>query len=285
MQPVVRSSLRVLGRADLAEALAVCDQDPLANVFVAARLFNHGITRAGGGELWGYYDAGRLASLCWSGANLIPVQASPDAADAFAARARRVGRHCSSIVGPAPAVLRMWSKLSRDWGPGRDVRADQPLMAIEGPPLIDPDPLVRPTRHEDLDVVLPACVAMFTEEVGYSPVAGDGGSLYRSQVSTLILAGRSLARVESTPTGRQVAFKAELGSTSPRAVQVQGVWVNPLWRGTGLAAPGMAAVVEHCRRRLGAVTTLYVNGYNTRAVRVYERVGFTQLGTFATILF
>ena len=30
---------------------------------------------------------------------------------------------------------------------------------------------------------------------------------------------------------------------------------------------------------------LYVNDFNTRAIRCYERVGFDQVGEFATILF
>lgn len=282
---MLRASVRVLASVDLEAALAVCDRDPVANVFVAARLLGHGMARNAGGELWGYYDAGGLTSLCWSGANLVPVQATVDAADAFAARARRHGRHCSSIVGPAEPVLQMWSRLASTWGYVRDVRADQPLMAISGPPRGPVDPGVRPARLDELDEVVPACVAMFTEEVGYSPTSSDGGSLYRSQVSTLVMAGRSLVRIEQTPAGREVVFKAELGSVTSRAVQVQGVWVNPAWRGRGIAAPAMAAVVEYCRRTIAPVTTLYVNSYNTRAVHVYERVGFERVGTFATVLF
>ncbi|HEY3407479.1 MAG TPA: GNAT family N-acetyltransferase, partial [Propionicimonas sp.] len=30
---------------------------------------------------------------------------------------------------------------------------------------------------------------------------------------------------------------------------------------------------------------LYVNDFNTRAIRCYERVGYEQVGEFATILF
>jgi predicted GNAT family acetyltransferase len=33
------------------------------------------------------------------------------------------------------------------------------------------------------------------------------------------------------------------------------------------------------------MVSLYVNGFNTRAIRTYERVGFRQVGTFATVLF
>jgi predicted GNAT family acetyltransferase len=272
--------VRVLGRHDVDEALALCARDLVANLFVASRLYatRH---RGASGEFWGWYDGGELRSLCWSGANLVPVEATPEAIEVFADRARRQGRQCSSIVGPSDSVLSLWDQLQAFWGPARDVRPEQPLMAIDGPPLVPGDPLVRQTSLEDLPVVTPACVAMFTEEVGYSPVAADGGALYHAQVAGLVSAGRSLARIE----GGEVVFKAELGSVIPEGAQVQGVWVNPRYRGRGLAAPGMAAVVRIVRVRFAPSVSLYVNSFNIRAIRTYERVGFRSVGTFATVLF
>jgi len=38
-------------------------------------------------------------------------------------------------------------------------------------------------------------------------------------------------------------------------------------------------------QELAPVTSLYVNHYNAPARATYESVGFTQVGTFATILF
>ena len=283
---MLRSSVRVLDQRDLDAALAVCEGDVAGNLMVAARLYSHGIgTRAGGGELWGFHEGGQLTALCWSGANLIPVGAHGDALEAFAAKARRAGRQCSSIVGPADQVLPLWSRLERLWGRPREVRAEQPLMSIGSDPLLAHDPCVRRSRIDELGLVIPACVAMFTEEVGYSPVAADGGAVYRAQVSGLVAAGRSFVRVES-PGGRpEVLFKAELGSVTPRGVQVQGVWVAPAYRGRGLAAPAMAAVVRIVRAEVAPLVSLYVNDFNTRATRAYERVGFTTVGTFATVLF
>jgi predicted GNAT family acetyltransferase len=46
----------------------------------------------------------------------------------------------------------------------------------------------------------------------------------------------------------------------------------------------MASVVEQARK-IAPVTSLYVNGFNARARATYERVGFSQVGTFATVLF
>jgi uncharacterized protein len=283
---VLRSALKVLGRDDVDAALALCGRDVVANLFVAARLLSSRTEpRRLAGELWGWYEAGELRSACWSGANLVPVEATPDAVEAFAHRARRHGRQCSSIVGPAGPVLGMWRHLQSSWGPAREVRPHQPLMATSRAPLVPSDPAVRRTRMDELEAIVPACVAMFTEEVGYSPVAADGGALYRSQVSGLVAAGRSFVRMDERPGGAQVVFKAELGSVTPEAVQVQGVWVNPRYRGRGLAAPGMAAVVQIVHRELAPVVSLYVNSYNTRAVRAYQRVGFSTVGTYATVLF
>jgi predicted GNAT family acetyltransferase len=121
---------------------------------------------------------------------------------------------------------------------------------------------------------------MFTEEVGVSPVSGGLMSAYRSRIAELIAEGRALARIED---GR-VMFKAEIGAASAQACQVQGVWVEPELRQRGLAAPGMAAVVDYARRAIAPTVSLYVNDFNTAARRTYERVGFQEIGTFATIL-
>jgi predicted GNAT family acetyltransferase len=82
-----------------------------------------------------------------------------------------------------------------------------------------------------------------------------------------------------------VIFKAELGAVAAGIAQVQGVYVDPRWRGRGIAAPGMAAVVELTQAGPARTVSLYVNDYNARALSAYERVGFRRVGTFATILF
>jgi predicted GNAT family acetyltransferase len=272
----------VLGPDDVDDVRAVLARDPVTDVFVAARIESSGLDAwRAGAEVWGYGEPGRLESLCWAGANLVPVQATPAAVRAFAERARRTGRRCSSIVGPSAAVDPLWQLLRPHWGPARDVRQNQPLLAIDAEPLVGPDPAVRQVRPDEVDVVLPACIAMFTEEIGVSPVAGDGGALYRARVMELVESGRAFARIEDA----RVLFKAEIGAASDAACQVQGVWVDPAHRGRGLSESGTAAVVSLARRLVAPVVTLYVNDYNTPARRAYERVGFRRVGTFTSVLF
>jgi uncharacterized protein len=276
------SALRLLDDRDRDEVIALCDRDPVVNVFVSSRVREAGLDPARlGGQVWGYHTGVQLTSVCYVGANLVPVAATPAAISAFADRARLLGRRCSSIVGLAPAVLSLWDLLRPYWGAPREVRAVQPVMAISGEPNVAPDPLVRRVRPEELDILLPASIAMFTEEVGVSPLGADGGGAYRARVRELIVAGRAFARIED---GR-VIFKAEVGSVTPHACQVQGVWVRPELRGRGLAVSGMAAVVAEATRRIAPVVSLYVNDYNLPARAAYRRVGFGDTAVFASVLF
>ena len=276
------TALRVLGDQDLPEALEVLSRDPVADVFVASRVEAAGLDAGRlGGEMWGFVVDGRLEALCHSGANLVPVQAGAAAVAAFAERARRQGRRCASIVGERAAVSALWDLLEPAWGAAREVRAVQPLMAIDADPAVEADPLVRRVRPDEIDLLVPACVAMFTEEVGVSPLASDGGASYRARVAELVRGGRAFARIEDD----RVVFKAEVGSVTTAACQVQGVWVPPELRGQGLSVPGMAAVVEAARRDIAPVVSLYVNDFNTAARATYRRVGFTDRGAFMSVLF
>lgn len=280
---LTQTTTRVLEPSDLGAALAVLESEPVTNAFVTSRVQIAGLDPWRlGGEMWGWYADGHLRSLCYSGANLVPICATPEAVRAFADRARRAGRRCSSIVGPAGPTAQLWRLLEPGWGPAREVRANQPVMVTESPSAhVAPDPLVRRVRKDEMGALMPACVAMFTEEVGISPLAGDGGLLYQARVAELIAAGRSFARIEDG----KVVFKAEIGATTAQACQIQGVWVAPEFRGRGHSETGMAAVLRYALADVAPIVSLYVNDYNTPARKAYRRIGFRETGAFMSVLF
>ncbi len=285
---------RLLRDDELPAVLAVAALDPVASVLATTRVQSavRSGQRRSGGEAWGYELDGRLVAACWAGANLVPlvppeVCADPalhgEVLDAFARIGRARGRRCTSLVGESSSVLGLWQRLAEDWGPAREVRADQPSMVIDHDPVVASDPQVRRSVPADYPQVLPACVQMFVEEVGYSPVGV--GSAYESRVRSLIADGRSFVRMDPVADGpAEVVFKAELGAVAGGIAQVQGVWVTPARRGQGLSESGMAAVVTAARRDVAPVVSLYVNHYNTRALATYRAVGFRQVGTYATVL-
>lgn len=280
------AAARLLDERDGTAVHAVLAADPVASCMIACRVESVGLDPWRlGGELWGCdlrpMRNGRLDGLCFAGPNLVPLRGNSSVLRCFADRALRRRRVCSSLVGPAEQVLGLWTELEPEWGPAREVRADQPLMVCDEPAWLPPDPLVRPVRPDELDRYLPAAIAMFIEEVGVDPRLGDGGGNYRARVAELIASGRAFARFE----GGDVVFKAEIGALSNTVGQIQGVWVRPDRRGTGLGASGTAAVVDRLVRGMGRKASLYVNAYNGAARAVYEKVGFTQVGHYATVLF
>lgn len=269
---------RVTVVRDRAAVGRVLADDPVAGCMVAARVAEHGVDPRGiGGELWTRRRA--EDSLCYAGANIIPLRGTRSDLEAFADQAAATPRRCSSLVGQSELVLAMWDRLSLQWGPARDVRERQPLLALDTRPQCVADAGVRRVRAEELDSYLVAAVDMFIGEVGVDPRAGDGGRGYRRRVAGLIAAGRAFARFEH---GR-VVFKAEVGAQSPLVGQIQGVWVHPEWRGRGLGTTGTAAVAAAVVAG-GRMASLYVNSFNTVARAAYARVGFREVGTFATVL-
>lgn len=279
-----REQVRVLGPADRERFIALAEQDPVVNVFVdyRARLTNLD-ERWLGGQVWGRFAGDELVAGCHLGANLVPVQCTPEDVVAFADAALRRRRTVGTIVGEHEVVAALWEALEPRWDRPRDVRSVQPHLEITRCSTVVAADDVRLTTQDDLAVLYPACVAMYSEEVGVSPESdAGGGDLYRARIQQLIGRGWSLASFDD----RGVVFKAEIACATPFAAQVQGVWVRPDRRGEGLATRGMAAVVSYVLESgLAPVVSLYVNEWNTPARAAYARVGFEQTATFATLMF
>ncbi|MEI2765750.1 MAG: GNAT family N-acetyltransferase [Dermatophilaceae bacterium] len=273
--------VRALTPQDRDEALRLCARDPAANVFVAARI-QEGALVCMPGSVLGVHRRGALVGLAWASANLVPVECDDDALDAVAQRVRRWRRQCASVFGPSAQVQGLWERLAPSWGPPRSVRSHQPLMSTQVAPSqlgLAVSPLVRRARPDEVDVVLPAAAAMFTDEIGYPPYVGSSAS-YRCVIAGLVAAGHTYVWVED----RATLFKADIGSVGVDAAQIQGVWLAPRLRGQGVAKPLVAAVTEAVLRDVAAMACLYVNDFNTPARATYLGLGYREVGSFTTVL-
>lgn len=262
----------------------ILERDSVTNAFITSRLHRWldsslSLSKLSG-EFWVVEDGGSFEALLYVGANLVPTLCSEHAIDALVGRLAQQVRRSSSITGPASVVLSLWEKLEPSWGRARVIRNAQPLLVIDSAPLVEPDVDVRAVEPVELSLIFPSAVEMFTQEVGTSPLGIDNGASFRSRLAELILQGRAFARIENG----EVLFKAEIGLSTVRAAQIQGVWTRPARRGEGIATSGMATVVLEALKSSDRVS-LYVNDFNESALRVYEKVGFTHHGTLASVLF
>lgn len=277
-----KNLVRPLVRTDIQAVLDLALQDEISNCFLINRLQElQQYTWSLQNEFVVYEENGKIESAVYSGANIIPLNTFEKSQIQFAQYLLDQPKRISSIVGSKEQVLSFWQIFKPFMPSPREIRPTQPLLVIDDSPLVAPDQFVQPALMRDLDLLIPACVSMFTEEVGISPVGEISEKSYRNRVAEVINQRKMFARIENN----QVLFKAEIGVSTDKVCQVQGVWVPPHLRGRNLGKSGMASVVNFARQNFAPKVSLYVNDYNHRAQFVYKSVGFQEHSTFATILF
>ena len=199
----------------------------------------------------------------------------------------------SPIRRSAPRdAVRLWSAgpswcsrcgtgCERAWGPARDVRDHQPLMALGVSAGLPDRPGSAPGAGRRARCLFGGGHRhVHRQDLQMDPRIGDGGRGYRRRVASLIAAGRAYARFSSTARW----------CSRPRWVR------SPRWsarsRVSGCIRSGAATAWARRARRpspprwstAGGSTSLYVNSFNAVARAAYTRVGFAEVGMFATIL-
>ena len=249
------------------EILAFCAQEPVERVFL------EDIARRGLGRFTALERDGRIVSLCHVGANVVPSGESCERfADATAKGQARM------IIGEEHAVDALWEAVRARMPEPRDDRPGQPVYVLEEPP--EPGGTgLRAATFRDLERLVPACAAAHLEEIGIDPLRRDPDG-FRWRTRAQIEEGRSWVWLEDG----LIRFKAEASAWTPRAVQLQQVWVDPEMRNRGYAQRAMR---DLCRTLLERVPTvcLFVRPENAPAIRVYEGIGMRRTIMYRSLIF
>jgi len=272
---------RQLWAADSVAVDACLELSPLETVYLRSEI-RHGALRQG--ALLGIFhpDDRRLHAVALQGPLVVPWAPLERDLVTLAAALRGQVRFVQLIVGPRDQVAGLQRLLAPQLGPIRLLRAEQPHYAVDQDGLLVPalaPPPLRQAGVGDLEQAVRAGAAMHLEEVGFDPLASDPIG-FRQRVLTLIRRGWVHVWMEAG----EIVFKAECSAVTPEAIQLQGVWTNPKFRGQGRGTVAMAAL---CQQLLAEtqVVTLFVNDFNATAIHVYERIGFRRIGTMRSVLF
>jgi uncharacterized protein len=271
-------SLRPLSESDAADALRFLRRDPLLNVFLIARILEDGLgTGSPIVEVRRERETICIASLSTNVVLAADRRDPPDRREmAIALIADRIVNRMvpvRAIICSAELVDALWQRLRTRIDPPSVVRMNQPIYALQrmrGPTELRSG---RFATVADLDQLVPACAAMHMEEVGINPLDRDAFG-YRERIRELVEKRHSIVRME----GGKIAFKCEFSAVTPEAVQLMGVWTAPQYRNRGFARQTLEELCGMLIRG-GRSVTLFVNDFNTPAIRLYESLGFERIGT------
>lgn len=263
-------------RAHESEALAFLARAPYDNAFLLWIIEGQRSTSVREAVYVFLDETSRIAGVAYFGRQVVLAAEDPSVAVCFATRGYRNER---MIVAPRTLAEAYW-KAVRTWHlPPRIIRMSQPLFALSRANS-SKHPIegvrVRPAEARDWETIAHNSAKMIEHELGYDPLSSEFYANIRSMIAR-----------EQWWMGEyagDLCFMCNRGPQTGATLQLQGIWTPPHMRGRGMAT---AALGEICGILLEQTPTLslYVNGFNTPAIALYERLGFMRVGEFQTLLF
>jgi predicted GNAT family acetyltransferase len=182
------------------------------------------------------------------------------------------------ILGEADSVEEFWSHYADAGQPMRRACREflfelrYPLEAGRG------GEGLRRATAEDLELILPVHAGLAEAESGVNPLDTDAEG-FRARCLRRIEQGRVWVVVGDD--GR-LLFKADVQADTPEVIYLEGVYVNPKERGTGIGRRMMtrlgSELLLHTRR-----VCLLANEENERAHAFYRNCGYKLRGVYDTI--
>ena len=275
----MQTGVQRLVRAHERAALAYLAQAPYDNVFLAWLIASDRST-ATRSSMYVYLDGKHtIRGVAFFGRQVVLASDADEITDAIADVAPSY-RFERMIVGPRRVVERYWQVVSAWHPPPRRIRESQPVLAVDRTTLNRrPGPVtVRRAYPNEWEIVAHNSAKMIEHELEYDPRSLSAE--FNANVRMMIDRGLWWVGVHEG----ELCFFCNAGPRSEYTLQLQGIWTPEHLRGRGLAAQALGAVCDELLNEVPSLS-LYVNGFNTPALRLYERIGFRQVGEFATFLF
>ncbi len=260
------------------EVLKFLSRRPVNTVILAGWIRDHGIeSPLHRGTFYGSRDAnGDLVGVAMIGRNLLFEAFTDEAIEAFA----KCARECPEVR----MLFAEEKKLVKFW---RHFRGETPMPQISrhrlirsGGPIDDDVEMVNGmsiATRDELDQIVSAHAEMVLAETGVDPLVADAEG-FRMRCAQRVDQGRVLVWVNDG----ELIFKTDIVSVTPKAIYLEGLWVNPNERGNGYSPRCLASV---CRQFLSGSNTIcgFVDVDHAFYNSLYRKVGFTEVDEYAKI--
>jgi len=273
---LIASAIRAIGASDTADVRDFLARKPYENVYLDWLL---GQRRSLRDRLFCYRDADRtIRGVAFYGRQTVLAADSSEALDAFAEVAQNFPNE-RMIVAPRDVAHSFWERVQNWHRAPRLLRDRQPVFVLRScPQVLRPRVSVRRAHLSEAAEVARNSAAMIEQELEYDPrrVAGD----FFENIDHMIAEGLWWVGT----LNRRLCFFCHVGPTSRLTVQLQGVWTPPSLRRHGVASDALGQICRHLLDEFPSIS-LYVNDFNSAAIALYRKIGFSEDGALATYLF
>lgn len=262
-------SLHLLTSGREAEVLSFLAERPLHTVVMAGHIRDNGLESSfNRGRFFGCSNrAGQLQGVALIGHATLMETRSEAALAAFA-RLARTRPETHLIMGEQEKIERFWKTYAGVQRAPR--RIGRELLFEQQQPVKTFNPVqdLRLATLEDLESVMLIQAQMAFAESGINPLEADLEG-FRSRCALRIERKRVWVWVDAG----QLIFKADVMSATPQVFYLEGIHVNPQYRGKGIGSRCMAQLSQTLLTHTTSLSIL-VNEQSHRARSFFERIGF-----------
>jgi len=256
------------------------------NVYLLALTLRDGLANPRD-EFWGVRrDDGLLVALLHLGSQSGAVLPVGDDAGAIATMSDQIARRRTflprrfQVIGPRAAVHGLVRRLGQE-GVQPRLQRDQIYMSLDPEELasFEPLPQLRRALREDFRLMYEPGADLRAEELEEDPRLADPAG-YARRTEDECRDGYTHVWIDADG----LRFRASVSAITPDATQVSGVYTPPARRNQGYAR---RALSELCRRLFerSRRVCLFVNDFNAPALAVYRRMGFREIGAWASAFY
>jgi predicted GNAT family acetyltransferase len=271
----VSVSVEKLTDQDRNEVLAFLTERPIHTVCMVGFIRDNGIESAlNRGTFYGCRNSeGRLEGVALIGHTTL-IEVRTDRALREFALVAQVCANTFMIMGEQERIEQFWNSYADE---GQEIRLicrellfelRRPVAAnekVEG---------LRLATLADLELIAPVHAAMAEAESGVNPLSVDPVGFVK-RCARRIEKGRVWVLVED----EQLIFKADVQADTPDVIYLEGIYVNPAWRGEGVGRRCLAHLTRTLLQRTKAICLL-VNENNEKAHALYRLSNFKLRGYY-----
>lgn len=276
--PDVTLNVRELAEADKKEVVGFLSERPIHTVIMAGMIRDNGlVSELNRGTFYGCRNSeGRLEGVALIGHATL-IEARTRGAVREFANIAQIHEHLHLFMAEQDNAELFWNCYADQ---GQPIRFACRELLFELDNALESRAAVSDMRLatlDDLHLIAPVHAAMAEEESGINPLQMDrDGFLSRCRRRI------TQSRVWVVVKDEQLIFKADIQAQTPEMIYLEGVYVAPIERGSGLGRNCFSTLCSELLTRTRAICCL-VNEENERAQAFYRMCGFRCVSHYDTI--